>query len=104
MPTGIPFCAENAGAAFADSHFLMDWAGSALGIERIEVATVHRAGRPAGSEIVGLHVRLGRDDLDGQPAPPSAVVAAIRLTIGQPVTDGFEETFQARRKDAGRIT
>ena len=51
-------------------------------------------GGPAGSEIVGLHVRLGRDDLDGQPSPPSAVVAAIRLTIGQAVTQGFEETSQ----------
>jgi len=47
---------------------------------------------------------MGRDDLDGEPAPPTAVMAAIRLAIGQAVAQGFEEIFQTRREDAGRIT
>ena len=72
---------------------------SARGIEWIEVVTAHGDGRPAGSEIVRLDVRTGRDDLNGEPAPPSAVMAAIRLAIGQPVTQGFEEVF---RRDGKR--
>ena len=78
--------------------------GSARGIEWIEVVTAHGDGRPAGSEIVRLYDRMGRDDLDGEPAPPSAVMAAVRLAIGQAVTQGFEEVSQTRREDAGRIT
>ena len=64
-------------------------------IERIELAPRHRLGRAAGPEIIGSHVRLDREDLDGKPATPSAVAAAIWLAIGQPVTEGFEETPQA---------
>ena len=119
MPTGIPVSAETAGALFALAgkcprmesqlvclfpcrrHFFSKLLAR---IERIELAPSHRVGRAAGPEIIGSHVRLNREDLDGKPATPSAVAAAIWLTIGQPVTEGFEETPQARRIEAGRIT
>jgi len=83
---------------------LTGWKGSARGIEGIELVTAHGARSPAGSEIVRLYVRMGRTDLDREPAPPFAGVAAIRLAIGQAVTQGFEEISQTRREDSARTT
>ena len=73
----------------------------ARGIERIEVTPGDRDGSPAGAQIVGLHVRLVGREFNGTPAAPAALVAAIRLVVGCPVADGFEEPAQPRRVDAG---
>ena len=104
MPTGIRVCAEKRAQHLQTPTFRRAGQGSARGIEWIEVVTAHRDGRPAGSEIVRLYVWMGRDDLDGEPAPPAAVMAAIGLAIGQAVAQGFEDISQTRREDAGRIT
>jgi hypothetical protein len=56
-----------------------------LGIEWIQLAAGDGARLAAGAKIVGLNVRAGRLELDGPPLPPSALVAAIRLLIGEPL-------------------
>ena len=74
---------------------------SALGIEWIQLAACDGARLPAGAEIVRLNVGARCRELDGPPLPPSALVAAIGLLIGEPLAQRFEEPTEPGRKDPG---
>ena len=72
-----------------------------LGIEWIQLSACDGPRLPAGAEIVRLNVWARSLELDGPPLPPSALVAAIRLLIGEPLTQRFEETTEPGRKNPG---
>jgi hypothetical protein len=78
--------------------------GPVGGVQWIEIAAGDRTRRAPAAEIVGIHVRLGRQDFDRAPLTPAALVAPIRLTIGQPVAHRFEEASQSGGEDARGAT
>ena len=75
-----------------------------VGVQWIEIAAGDRTRRAPAAEIVGIHVRLGRQDFDRAPLTPAALVAPIRLTVGQPVAHRFEEASQSGGEDARGAT
>ena len=72
-----------------------------LGIEWIQLAACDGARLPAGAEIVRLNVGARSRELDRPPLPPSALVAAIGLLIGEPLAQRFEEPTEPGRKNPG---
>ena len=72
-----------------------------FGIEWIQIAACDGGRLPAGAEIVRLNVGARSRELDGPPLPPSALVAAIGLLIGEPLAQRFEETTEPGRKNPG---
>ena len=93
------------GTASTPAHAVLEGCQSTrrLGIEWIQLAACDGARLPAGAEIVRLNVGARSPELDGPPLPPSALVAAIGLSIGEPLAQRFEETTDPGRKNPGRI-
>lgn len=57
--------------------------GVLRGIELIDVSRSDWRGAAAGPQIFGMHVGIAAEELHFTPSPPAALVATIRLTIGQ---------------------
>jgi hypothetical protein len=74
-----------------------------LGVEWIQLAARDGARLPASTQIVRLNVGAGGGELDRAPLPPSTLVAAIGLLIGDPLAQRFEETTEPGRKNPRRI-
>ena len=58
----------------------------------------------AGSQIFGLHVEIATQEFHCPPAAPATFVAAVRLTIGQLLTQALQKATQARRVHPRRGT
>src|SRR5215204_2249748 len=69
-----------------------------LGIERVQLAAGDRSGLSSGAQIVWLNVGADRREVDAPPLPPSALVAAVRLLVCEPLSQRFEETAEPGRK------
>lgn len=73
--------------------------GTLRGIELIDVGG--RDGRrfAARPQILGVDVWVAAEEFHFTPAPPTAFMAAVRLTIGQLLAQPFEAAAQAGRVD-----
>ena len=74
-----------------------------FGVERVQFAAGHGSRLSSGAQIVRLNVGAGDRELDRPPLPPSALVAAIGLLIGEPLSQCFNETAEPGRKNPGRV-
>src|SRR5215203_2432432 len=72
-------------------------------VERVQLAAGDGTRLSSGAEIVRLNIGAGSGEVHGPPLPPSALVAAVRLLVRDPLSQRFNETAEPRRKDAGRL-
>ena len=70
-------------------------------VELIDLGVRHRLRRAARAEILGVDVRSIGPQLQRSPFPPAAVVASVRLFVGQQLAQPFDHGSQVGRIYAG---